>query len=121
MAVSKTEAIGFADQFRQFLQDNKQALSEKGLDVTSWITDVESQKNDAVLQIGKQDETQAAAKAQTKITDAAVDLLYSTTSSRLDSAMGALGKRTPLAKQAGKLRSSINKQYKKKKDSDDDK
>ncbi|MGC2235911.1 MAG: hypothetical protein WA584_07100 [Pyrinomonadaceae bacterium] len=121
MAVSKTEAIGFADQFRQFLQDNKQALSEKGLDVTNWITDAESQKNDAVLQIGKQDEMQTAAKAQTKVADAAVDLLYSTTSSRLDAAMGVLGKNTPLAKQAGKLRSGINKQYKKKQNTGGDK
>lgn len=117
MAVSQTEAIGFADQFRQFLIDNKDALLEKGVDVTKWITDAESQKDDAVKQLGKQDELQAAAKAQTKIVEAAVDLLYNTSSSRLDSAVGALGKTTPLAKQAAKLRSSLNKQYKKKQNS----
>jgi len=114
MAVTQTEAVGFGDQFRQFLIDNKDTLLAKGVDVTSWITDAENQKNVAVVQIGKQDEIQAAAKAQTKVVDAAVDLLYSTSSSRLDAAIGALGKNTPLAKQAAKLRSSINKQYKKK-------
>lgn len=115
MAVSQTETIGFADQFRQFLIDNKTELLAKGLDVTGWITGNEAQKNDAVIQLGKQDEMEAAARAQTKVTQASVDLLYDTTSSQLDAAIGVLGKKTEAAKQAGKLRSSINKQYKKKK------
>jgi hypothetical protein len=121
MAVSQAETIGFADQFKQVLQDNKEECLENGLDVTGWITDVESQKDDAVLQIGKQDELQAATKAQTKITDASVGLLYGTTSSRLDAVMGVLGKKTARAKQIGKLRSAINKQYKKKEKTEDDK
>lgn len=38
MAVSKTETIGFANQFNPFLTDNKASLQEKGLDVSAWIT-----------------------------------------------------------------------------------
>jgi len=36
MAVSKTETIGFANQFTQFLTDNKASLQEKGLDGTKY-------------------------------------------------------------------------------------
>jgi hypothetical protein len=114
MAVSQTETIGFADQFKQFLIDNQAELMAKGLDVTGWITDTESLKADAVIQLGKQDELQAAAKAQTIVADAALKLLYDTNSTRLDAAKGVIGKNTPLAKQLGKLRTSINKQYNKK-------
>jgi hypothetical protein len=112
MAVSSTEAIGFANQFTQFLNDNKASLSEKGLDVTNWITDQNAKKDDAVMQLGKQDELDAASKAQTKVAQDAVRLLYTTTSTRLDAAVGVLGKSTPLAKEVGKLRSSLIKQAK---------
>ena len=113
MAMSQAETIGFADQFRQFLLDNKNELEAKGLDVSAWITDTENLKNSAVVELGKQDDMQAALKAQTKVAEAAVDLLYDTTSSRLDASIGVLGKKTPLAKQAGKLRSNLIRQHKK--------
>lgn len=114
MAVSSTETIGFANQFNQFLTDNKASLQEKGLDVTSWITSTNALKDDAVIQLGKQDELDAASKAQTKVAQAAVKLLYDTASTRLDATIGVLGKNTPLAKEVAKLRSSIIKQAKKK-------
>lgn len=114
MAVSITETIGFADQFVQLIQDNKADLQAKGLDVTSWITDTTTLKNDALTQTTKQDDMEAASKAQTKVAQTSVKTLYDTTSTRLDAVMGVLGKATPLAKQAGKLRSGLIKQSKKK-------
>jgi hypothetical protein len=114
MAVSSTETIGFANQFNQFLTDNKTSLQGMGLDVTNWITDTNALKDDAVFQLGKQDELDASAKAQTKVANTAVKLLYEKTSTRLDAAIGVLGKNTPLAKEVRKLRSSIIKQSKKK-------
>lgn len=114
MALSITETIGFADQFIQLIQDNKATLQEKGLDVTDWITDESNLKNTAVTETTKQDDMEAATKAQTTVAQTAVKTLYNTTSTRLDAVMGVLGKSTPLAKQAGKLRSSLIKQAKKK-------
>lgn len=114
MAVSSTETIGFANQFNQFLTDNKTSLQDKGLDVTNWITNTNALKDDAVVQLGKQDELDAASKAQTQVAKTAVKLLYTTTSTRLDAAIGVLGKSTPLAKEVRKLRSSLIKQAKKK-------
>lgn len=113
MAVSNTKTIGLAEQYNQFLRDNKALLQEKGLDVSGWITDQDEKKSDAVTQIGKQDELEASSKAQTKVVNASVKTLYDTTSTRIDATMGVLGKSTPLAKELGKLRSSLIKQYNK--------
>lgn len=112
MAVSNTKTIGLAEQFVQFIQDNKTLLQEKGLDVTNWITDTDEKKSDAVTQVGKQDELEAASKAQTKVAQTSVKMLYETVSTRIDATMGVLGKKTPLAQQLSNLRSSLIKQSK---------
>ena len=107
MAVSITETIGFCDQFRQFLENNREALLGKGLDVTDWIPHTNSLKDNAVKETTKQDEMDVAARVQTKVAQAATKLAYDTTSTRVDAVMGVLGKSTPLAKEAGKLRSGL--------------
>ena len=110
MAVSNTKTVGLAEQFIQFLQDNEASLKDKGLNVSDWITDTGGKKADAVTQIGKQDELEAASKTQTKVTQRSVKDLYDTVSTRLDAAIGVLGKKTPEAKQLSTLRSSLIKQ-----------
>lgn len=117
MAIANTETVGLAEQFIQFLQDNKTTLNEKGLDVTVWITNDNALKTDAVTQIGKQDEMQAAAKTQTKVTQTSVKTLYDTVSTQIDAACGVLGKNSIEAKQLKSLRSNIIKQSKPKKTS----
>jgi hypothetical protein len=112
MAIANTKTVGLTEQFIQFLNDNKTVLQEKGLDVTDWITDTGSRKNNAVTQIGKQDEMEAAAKSQTKVTQTSVKDLYDTVSTRIDAAIGVLGKKTPEAKQLANLRSSLIRQSK---------
>lgn len=120
MAVSNTETVGFADQVIQLMQDNAVDLKEKGLDVANWITELTGEKNAAVTEGGKQDEMQAALKAQTVTSKNAHKTLYNSGSTKLDAITGVLGKNTPQAKQAAKLRSAVNKQYnKKKKDNPD--
>jgi hypothetical protein len=114
MSASTTEIIGFCDQLIQLLQDNKDDLQTKGLDVTLWITEIDALKTDTVTKITEQDSLEAAKKAKTKEVQAAAKLTYKTASTRLDAVIGVLGKDTPLAKQAGRLRSSIIKQSKKK-------
>ena len=52
----------------------------------------------------------AALKAKTAETQESVKTLYRTSSTKLDAVIGVLGKDTPLAKQAARLRSSIIKQ-----------
>lgn len=111
MAISQTEVIGFCDEFKQFLEENEIDLKAKGLDVASWITDTDTLKDNAVVELTKQDNLKRESEAQTKKAQGAVKTAYDTTSSRLDAVKGVLGKNTPLAKQAGNLRTKIIKQY----------
>ena len=113
MAISTTKTFGLSDQVVQFLEDNQADLLAKGYDVSDRITEINNLREDAVVETTKQDDMTAALKVQTKTADAKVDLLYNATSTTLDAAIGVLGKTTPLAKQAGKLRSSLIKQTKK--------
>ena len=114
MAASSAEIIGFCEQFVQLMDDNKTDLNTKGLDVTGWITEITAMKDAAVVDSTVQDDMQAALKVQTKKARDSINLAYETSSTRLDAVMGVLGKTTPLGKQAGRLRSSIIKQSKKK-------
>lgn len=115
MAVSNTETVGFAEQVIRLMQDNAADLKDKGLDVANWIGQVTDEKNAAVAEGAKQDELQAVLKAQTKTSRNAHKTLYDSGSSKLDAITGVLGKNTPQAKQAAKLRSAIIKQAKSKK------
>jgi hypothetical protein len=112
MAIANTRTIGLTEQFIQFLNDHKTTLSEKGLDVTDWITDTGSKKANVVMQIGRQDEMEAATKAQTKVVQTSVKDLWDTVSTRIDAAIGVMGKKTPEARQLASLRSSLIKQTK---------
>ena len=114
MSVSTTETIGFCSQFTQFLQDNQAALQPQGLDVTDWITELTTLKNTAVAKDAEQDDLRVALKAKTTETQEAVKLTYQRCSTRLDAVIGVLGKTTPIAKQASRLRSSLIKQAKRK-------
>ena len=116
MSISTTETVGFCNQFVQLLQDNKDDLKAKGLDVTDWITETNSLKDDAVAKDAEQDAMRAAAKMKTQEAQASNALAYKTTSTRLDAVIGVLGKDTAIAKQASRLRSGLIKQSKPKTD-----
>ena len=111
MAASNTEKIGFNEQVVQFFKDNEANLLSKGLDVKGWITELTTMRVSAVEEMIKQDEMEAASQTQTQVAQTAVDTLYDATSTRLDAAVGVLGKKTEIAKQLSNLRVSVNKQY----------
>lgn len=112
MSISTTETVGFCNQFVQLMQDNKDDLKAKGLDVANWITELNALKDDAVTKDADQDALRAAAKEKTREAQEANRLAYKTASTRLDAVIGVLGKDTSLAKQASRLRSSLIKQSK---------
>lgn len=114
MALTNTKTIGLAEQFIRFLQDNKNLIQTSGLDVTNWITQDGDLKEDAVIQLAKQDEMDTAKKVQTKVANTSVKTLYNSLSTHIDAVSGVLGKNTPAAKQLKSLRSSLIKQSKKK-------
>jgi hypothetical protein len=120
MALTNTETVGLAEQFVQFLQDNKTTLQTLGLDVTDWITNVGALKTDAVTQIAKQDDLETQKKIQTKVAKTSTKTLYDDVSTKIDAASGVLGKNTPAAKQLKSLRSSLIKNSKSRKKNDEE-
>jgi hypothetical protein len=114
MSLSTTETIGLSSQLGQVFQDNITELKTKGLDVSEWITHMNNLRDNAVTEDTKLDDMRADIKTQTKVSKDATTLLYKTSSTYLDAVIGVLGKDTPLAKQAARLRSGLIKQSKSK-------
>jgi hypothetical protein len=113
MSMTHTETIGFCSQVAQFLEENSANLRDQGLDVTNWITDLTSKRNSAIARNAEQDDLKAQLKAKTAEAQGIIDDAYKTASTKLDAVIGVLGKTTPLAQQAAKLRSSVKKKTKK--------
>lgn len=113
MPMTQTETIGFCSQTAQFLEDNKANLQNLGLDVSSWATDLKAKRDLALTKNAEQDDLKAQVKVKTAESKTAFQDAYNTASTRLDAAIGVLGKSTPLAKEAARLRSSVNRKAKK--------
>lgn len=107
MANSTTEIVGFIDQVKQLMVNNKDVLMEGGLDVTTWISDSDDMRDDSVTLDAEKDALKAASKAKTQQSNAANSRHYKKTSTRLDAIIGVLGKDTPAGKQAARLRTSL--------------
>lgn len=109
MPLTMTETIGFCDNVIQFLSANQSTLQADGLDVTTWLTDLQARKELALSKNESQEAMKASLRMLTQEVNEALDAAYSTTSSRLDAAIGVLGKNSELGKQAARLRSSIRR------------
>lgn len=109
MSLTTTETLGFADAVIEFFLNHEAELAAAGLDVTAWITELGTDKEDAVTKNDQQEALKAQARIKTDETEAAMDKLYRNTSTKLDAAIGVLGKTTELGKQAARLRSDIRR------------
>jgi hypothetical protein len=105
--MTTTEVIGFCDQVIEFVAKNQAAIEAKGINVGAWMADIGALKQTAVERDAEQETLKAQLKAKTAETKAALNAAYAETSTRLDAMIGALGKGTPLAKQAAKIRSGV--------------
>lgn len=113
MPMTHTETIGFCSQVAQFLEENKANLQSSGLDVTAWIPELNGKRDTAVTRNTEQDDLRVQLKNKTVESKTADDDAYKTASTRLDAAIGVLGKTTSVAKQAAKIRSSVRRKPKK--------
>lgn len=113
MPMTHTETIGFCSQVSQLLGEHKANLQQSGLDVSLWIPELDQKRDTAITKNGEQDDLKAQLRSKTIEANDALNDAYKTASTRLDAAIAVLGKTTPLAKQAAKLRSSITRKSKK--------
>ena len=112
--MTQTETIGFCSQTAQFLDDNKDNLQTLGLNVATWGTEINAKRDVAIGKNTEQDDLKAQLKTKTAESKTAFKDAYDTASTRLDAAIAVLGKKTPLAKEAARLRSSVNRKPKEK-------
>jgi signal recognition particle GTPase len=109
MSLTTTETLGFADAVIQFMNSNQATLLAAGLDVSTYITGLTTQKTDAVTKNDQQEALKAQLRVKTEETSSALETLYSNTSTKLDAVVGVLGKTTELGKQAARIRSDIRR------------
>jgi len=109
MSLTTTETLGFADGVIAFMSSNQAALAAAGLTVGPFVTELGSQKSDAITKNDQQEGLKAQLRTKTEETTTAFSTLYDNTSTKLDAVIGVLGKTSELAKQAAKLRSDIRR------------
>lgn len=109
MALTTTETLGFADGVSAFMTSNQAELAAAGLAVGPFLTQLASQKSDAITKNDQQESLKVQLRTKTAETTTAFATLYDNTSTKLDAVMGVLGKTSELAKQAAKLRSDIRR------------
>ena len=109
MSLTTTETLGFADGVIAFMNSNQVELAAAGLAVGPFITQLGSQKSDAITKNDQQEALKAQLRTKTEETTTAFSTLYDNTSTKLDAVIGVLGKTSELAKQAAKLRSDIRR------------
>ncbi|MCD9187729.1 MAG: hypothetical protein LUM44_15015 [Pyrinomonadaceae bacterium] len=110
---SRTKTIGFCSNAAQFFETNREELLAKGLNSANWGTQIREKRDNATAVSAEIDVLQAQLKVKNIEADEAYADAYDTPSSMLDAAIGVLGKKSPLAKEAARIRSSVNRRVKK--------
>ena len=105
--MTTTEVLGFCDNLFEFMKQHETVVKDAGISTTTWQTEVDALKQVAVTRNGEQETLKRQLGEKTQETEAALDAAYKNASTKLDALVGALGKTTPLGKQAAKLRSEV--------------
>lgn len=105
--MTTTEVLGFCDNLFEFMKQNEKIVTGAGISLTAWQAEVDALKQVAVARNAEQETLKRQLGEKTAETEAALDAAYRNASTKLDALVGALGKTTPLGKQAAKLRSDV--------------
>ena len=104
-----SQLLGTVDEFTTLLQSNTAAFTAAGLTVGPIITDLNDKKDVVVTQNDEQETFRRQCRDKTEQLTASATKLYDTFSSRIDAAMGAVGKKTTLGKQIARIRASLRR------------
>ena len=108
-SLTTTEVLGFCTSVSQALSAQQAALLAKGLNVTAWITELDGQQAAAATKDSEQETLKTQLKLKTDETVAALDTAYGSASTKLDGAIGVLGKTSETGQQLARLRSDIRR------------
>ena len=99
--------VGKAEEMVTVFGANAAALAEAGVVVKDLVKDISDRKDEVVAKTAERDGLQTAAKDKTAEVNAATVALYEAFSSKIDHVVGAVGKKSNLAKQFKKLRNGL--------------
>ena len=99
--------VGKAEEMVTVFGANAAVLVEAGVVVKDLVKDISDRKDDVVAKTAERDGLQTAAKDKTAEVNAATVALYEAFSSKIDHVVGAVGKKSNLAKQFKKLRNGL--------------
>ena len=100
--------VGIVEELVTVLNANTAALTAAGVMVKDIATELSAQKDTVVTKTAERDGLQTAAKDKTAEVNQATVALYDTFSSKIDHAVGAVGKKSNLAKQIQKMRTGLH-------------
>ena len=101
--------VGIVEELVTVLNANTAALTAAGVVVKDIANELSAQKDTVVTKTAERDGLQTAAKDKTAEVNAATVALYDAFSSKIDHAVGAVGKKSNLAKQIQKLRTGLKR------------
>jgi hypothetical protein len=110
IATMKTnQLLGTVDEFTTLLQSNTTAFTAAGLTVGPIITDLSDKKDVVITQNDEQESFRRQCRDKTEQLAASAKALYDTFSTRIDAAMGAVGKKTTLGQQIARIRAGLRR------------
>ena len=107
MSRTQTEIVGFAQNVRELLLKEHDALVAAGIDVDGFQRNLDKKIAAAQHANAQQESLKRQLKESTETVEATHDDLYRTSSGYLDAGIGAIGKGTPAAENFRRLRSRI--------------
>lgn len=105
--MNQSKLVGKVDELISVLQSNTATLSLVGIPVNAVVSELKDKKDALVTTEVEQENLKTSLKNKTEEVQGNSSQLYDTFSTKIDAACGAVGKKSNLAKQIARLRSSL--------------
>lgn len=110
MALTHAQKLAFAKTMIEILENNKEKLEEKGVDVDGRIKELRKQVDDAAQSEADQQQEQSEAREATTEANEKLDTAYDNASASVELVVGALGKEDPLVLEIKNIRDEMAKE-----------
>jgi hypothetical protein len=107
--MKKSQLLGTVDEFTTLLQSNTAAFTAAGLTVGPIISDLTNRKDVVITQNDEQESFRRQSREKTLQLTVSTTALYDVFSSRIDAALGAVGKKSALGKQIARIRADLRR------------
>ena len=107
MGITHAQKLAFAKTMIEILENNKEKLQEKGVDVEGRIKELRQQVDNAAKAEADQQQEQSEARGATTEANETLDAAYNNASASVELIVGALGKDDPLVLEIKNIRDEM--------------